>query len=121
MTRQELTHHVELKKQLAADLELLASLEAAGLATEAADIKPKIHQLEAETARSEAVIKDYISTIKDARTRMIFHLRFICGMTWKEVATTIGGISDSGVKAICYRYLARGGPARMGRPPKKPG
>lgn len=62
-----------------------------------------------------------ISTIKDARTRMIFHLRFICGMTWKEVATTIGRISDSGVKAICYRYIARGRPARMGRPPKKPG
>ena len=28
-TKQELSHHVELKKQLAADLELLASLEAA--------------------------------------------------------------------------------------------
>lgn len=28
MTKQELSHHVELKKQLAADLELLTSLEA---------------------------------------------------------------------------------------------
>lgn len=141
MTKQELSHHVELKKQLAADLELLASLEAGAgprarhldgmphasgvrdavgnLAAEIADLKTEINELEAEIARSEASILAYIATIKDARTRTIFRLRFIRGMAWKEVAATIGWISESGVKAIYDRYIVRGGPVRMGRPPKK--
>ncbi len=140
MTKQDLSYHVELKKQLAADLELLASLEAGtgpriqhldgmphapgardvtgDLAAELADLKSEVSELEAEIARSECAIMDYIATIKDARTRTIFRLRFIRGMAWKEVAATIGWISESGVKAIYDRYLARGGPARMGRPPK---
>ena len=143
MTKQDLSYHVELKKQLAADLELLASLEAAAgprvqhldgmphasgvrdvvgdLAAEIADLKTEIAQLESEIARSEREIVGYITTIKDAQTRMIFRLRFIRGMSWKEVAATIGWISESGVKSIYNRYIARGGPARMGRPPKKPG
>lgn len=141
MTKQELSYHVELKGQLAADLELLASLEAGAgprvqhldgmphvsgvrdvvgdLAAEIADLKTEISELEAEITRSEASILAYIATIKDARTRTIFRLRFIRGMAWKEVAATIGWISESGAKAIYDRYIARGGPARMGRPPKK--
>ena len=142
MTKQELSHHLALKKQLATDLELFASLEAGAgsriqhlngmphapgvrdvvgdLAAEIADLKTEISELEAEIARSETSILAYIGTIKDARTRTIFRLRFIRGMAWKEVAATIGWISESGVKAIYDRYIARGGPARMGRPPKKP-
>jgi len=141
MTKEELSYHVELCKQLAADLELLATLEArtgpraqhldgmphapgvrdvvGDLAAELADLKTEINELEAEIAHSEAAIADYISSIKDARTRMIFRLRFIRGMAWKEVAATIGWISVSGTKAIYDRYIARGGPARMGRPPKR--
>lgn len=119
MTKQELSHHVELKRQLAADLDLLAALEVCGLAAEIADLKSKVGKLEAEATRSEASILAYLASIEDTRTRTIFRLRFICGMPWKEVADSIGWTSESGVKAICYRYLARGGPARMGRPPKK--
>lgn len=141
MTKEELSYHVELKKQLAANLELLASLEAAAgprvqyldgmphapgvrdvvgdLAAEIADVKTEINQLKAEIARSEGEIVDYITSIKDAQTRMIFRLRFIRGMAWKEVAATVGWITESGVKSICNRYIARGGPARMGRPPKQ--
>lgn len=141
MTKQELSHHVELKRQLAADLELLASLEAAAalriqhldgtthaagvcdsrgsLAAEIADVRTKVSELETVISRSEAAVLDYIAGIKDSRVRQIFLLRFIRGMTWKEVAAAVGWITESGVKAVCYRYIARGGPARMGRPPKK--
>lgn len=141
MTKQKLFHHVELKRQLAAALELLASLEAAAapgiqhldgtphaagvrdpvgsLAAEIADVKAKVGELETVVSRSEAAVLDYIAGIKDSRVRQIFHLRFIRGMTWKEVAVAVGWITESGAKAVCYRYIARGGPARMGRPPKK--
>lgn len=144
MTKQDLSYHVELKKQLAADLELLASLEAAAgprvqhldgmphasgvrdvvgdLAAEIADMRETVAQREAAVARSEVAVAAYIQTIEDSWTRTIFRLRYIHGMTWKLVAATVGGgNTETGVKAVCRRYIARGGPARMGRPPKKPG
>ena len=89
------------------------------LAAEIADMRETISRREADVARLEAAVVAYIQTIEDSQTHMIFRLRFIHGMAWKEVATAVGGRNtESGVKNICYRYIARGGPARMGRPPK---
>ena len=144
MTKRELDHHLELVQQLEDERELLASLlVAAGpraqrldgmphahgaadpvgyLAVEIADMRETISRREADVARSEAAVATYIQTIEDSQTRMIFRLRFIHGMAWKEVAAAVGGRNtESGVKNTCYRYIARGGPARMGRPPKQKG
>ena len=142
MTKQDLDCHLELLQMLAEDLELLASLEAAAgpkiqrldgmphahgisdpvgnLATEIADMRETVARRKAAVAKSEETIATYISTIEDSQTRMIFRLRFIRGMSWKEVAATIGGRNtEAGVKAVCYRYIARGGSAKMGRPPTR--
>ena len=90
------------------------------LATEIADMRETVARRKAAIAKSEETIATYISTIGDSQTRMIFRLRFIRGMSWKEVAATIGGRNtEAGVKAVCYRYMARGGPAKMGRPPTR--
>ena len=140
MTKQELDRHLGLRRQLEEDRELLAGLEAAAgprvqrldgmphahgisdpvgdLAAEIADMKDTIIQREAAVARSEETVAAFISTIEDSQTRMIFRLRVIHGMSWKEVAAAVGGRnSENGVKNVFYRYIARGGPARMGRPP----
>lgn len=142
MTKQDLDCHLELLQMLAEDLALLASLEAAAgpkiqrldgmphahgisdpvgnLATEIADMRETVARRKAAIAKSEETIATYISTIGDSQTRMIFRLRFIRGMSWKEVAATIGGRNtEAGVKAVCYRYIARGGSAKMGRPPTR--
>ena len=142
MTKQDLDCHLELLQMLAEDLELLASLEAAAgpkiqrlggmphahgisdpvgnLAAEIADMRETVARRKAAVAKSEETIATYISTIEDSQTRMIFRLRFIRGMSWKEVAATIGGRNtEAGVKAVCYRYIARGGSAKMGRPPTR--
>ena len=142
MTKQDLDCHLELLQMLAEDLELLASLEAAvgpkiqrldgmphahgisdpvgNLAAEIADMRETVARRKAAVAKSEETIATYISTIEDSQTRMIFRLRFIRGMSWKEVAATIGGRNtEAGVKAVCYRYIARGGSAKMGRPPTR--
>lgn len=144
MTKQDLDRHLELRQQLENDREMLAALEAAAgprtqlldgmphtlgvgdpvsyLAVEIADMRETITRREAAVARSEMAVKAYIQTIEDSLTRMIFRLRFIRGMTWKEVAAAVGGRNtENGVKNVCYRYVARGGPARMGRPPKRKG
>lgn len=142
MTKQDLDCHLELLQMLAEDLELLDSLEAAAgpkiqrldgmphahgisdpvgnLATEIADMRETVARRKAAVAKSEETIATYISAIGDSQTRMIFRLRFIRGMSWKEVAATIGGRNtEAGVKAVCYRYIARGGSAKMGRPPTR--
>ena len=144
MTKQELDYHMELVQRLESDRELLASLMAVAgpraqrldgmpraygatdlvgcLAAEIADMRETISRREADVAHSEATVAAYIQTIEDIQLRMVFRLRFIHGMTWKLVAATVGGRNtENGVKAACYRYIARGGPARMGRPPKQKG
>lgn len=106
MTKQQLFHHMELRKRLASLQELLASLETAGLADEAAEIRDDTAILEAEIQQSEAAVAAWIDTVEDTQVHMIFRLRFIHCMTWPQVAKTIGGgNTTSSVKAACYRYL----------------
>ena len=51
-------------------------------------------------------LERYISEIPDSLTRQIFTLRFISGLSWLQVAYSIGGNNtEGGVKMICYRYI----------------
>lgn len=76
------------------------------LVVETEELEEEIKSVEKEMAQVEREISDYIKTIPDIQTRLIFRLRFLRCMTWDEVATTIGGRNTvSGVKKTCYRYL----------------
>lgn len=56
---------------------------------------------------SEKQVKEWIDTISDNRTNLIFYLRFICGYEWQAVAEVIGGKNtEAAVKSQCYRYLS---------------
>lgn len=128
MTKEDLSRHLELRKRMANALELLASLEAAAgphaqrldgmprspsvgdstgnLAAEIADMGAVVEGLQAEVARSEAAVAAWIGTIEDLQTRMIFRLRYIRGLAWKEVAALIGGgNTDRGVRTRASRYM----------------
>jgi len=106
MTRQELNRHLKLLQQLEKERELLASLEAAGIADEAASIREDITNLDTEVRRSETAVMDWISTIEDIPTHMIFRLRFLRGLEWKTVAALIGdGNTKSSVEKRVARYL----------------
>ena len=104
MTKHDLNHHLMLRKQLEKSRALLVSLEAAGLAGEAADIRDDIESLDAELQRSEAAVTAWSDTIDDLQTRMIFRLRFLRGFEWKAVAALTGGTRSS-VENRAYRYL----------------
>ena len=55
---------------------------------------------------SEKDVKEWINTISDNRTNLIFYLRFVCGYEWQAVAEVIGGRNtENAVKSQCYRYL----------------
>ena len=128
MTKQDLNHHLALRQRLEEARELLASLETAAgpraqqldgmphasgisdrtgdLAAEIADAKAVINGLQAEVTRSENVAAAWVGSIDDMQTRMIFRLRYIRGLSWKDVAALIGGgNTDRSVRIRAYRYM----------------
>lgn len=128
MTLQELNQYFHLLDQLGKARELLASLEDAAspqspnldgmphapgvsdnvgrLAMEIADMRTRVEFLEQEVAAQHGKIARYIENISDDQARIIFRLRFLRGLSWKEVAAAVGGgNTKDGVKMVCYRYL----------------
>lgn len=68
-------------------------------------ISAKIIQCQHERNRLER----YIADIPDSLTRQIFTLRFVNGLSWVQVAHSLGGNNtEGGVKMICYRYINSG-------------
>lgn len=129
VTKRELSRCLELRQELKRILELLATLEARSsprastfdgmphatgwhdqvgdLAVEIADLRTQADQLRAELEQAQEAVSDYISTIQDAQTRIIFRLRYVHGMLWKEVAYTLGGHNtECSVKNKCCHYIA---------------
>lgn len=128
MTLKELSNYYHLHGRLERNREMLSSLYAAAglgaqvitgmphapgvsdsvgdLSIEIEELKSRISNLESKCAQEKKQLEAYISTIKDDQTRMIFRLRFLHCMTWRQVADSIGGRnSANSVKLICYRYL----------------
>lgn len=128
MTLSELNQHFELIEKLARAREMLQSLRDAAcpgaavltgmphtpgfkdkvgdLAAEIVDMDARVGFLEAEVKASEDAIMPFIQSIDDDQTRIIFRLRFLRGLAWKEVATVVGGNTEESAKRICYRYLS---------------
>ena len=72
------------------------------------DLEERIAYLKKTIAAEEGDISAWISGIEDPLVRQIFRLRFLCGLSWADVAQTVGGRnSDSGVRTACYRYINR--------------
>lgn len=77
------------------------------LAAEIADMTERIRYLKEEIGRAEAAVTEFVESIENDQTRMIFRLRFLRCLTWGEVAAVIGGRNtEDGVKSACYRYLS---------------
>lgn len=130
MTLERLQQHFDLRNKLLSDIEILRSLrdraypggqaltgmprgndiydKTGMLAIEIASMEDLIDELKAKVTFDEKEIVDYIATIDDHQVRMYFRLRYLHCMTWKEVASTIGGMNtEDGVKSACYRQLGK--------------
>ena len=76
------------------------------LLSEIDDLSVRADSLRGEIERREKSAAAFIGSIDDAQTRLIFHLRFMRGYTWKRIAQTIGGGNTiSGVKMRYARYI----------------
>ena len=130
MTLRELSQLYWLKKEIETEEQRLAELRAELTSLRSPDLSaPAVqrgsHESSVERAAVEIVtieelirkkradciaqkirLEQYITKIPDSLTRQIFTLRFVEGCSWVQVSHRIGGgITDSGVKMICYRYL----------------
>lgn len=127
MTLADLNGHLDLVTELKKAREILASMEGRILGAQQLDGMPhgqgasrntenlsilleaeidNVNRLEEIVSRSEKDIRAWIDAIPDSRTRIIFNLRYLCGMSWQQVAEVIGGRNtENAVKSQCYRYL----------------
>lgn len=49
----------------------------------------------------------YISSVEDSQMRQILTLRYLNGLTWREVAQSIGGgNTEDGVKQAAHRFIS---------------
>lgn len=129
MTLKELSQLYYLNREIERDQERLEKLRASASALGAPnyDGTPKNPSFEnrldryiAEIVDLEAIIQAkitqclhgrarlerYIAEIPDSLTRQIFQLRFINGLTWVQIAFSVGGgNTEDGVRKRVYRYL----------------
>lgn len=129
MTLQELSKHLKLNEQLQQDLEILESLRAratfpatsnltgmphasgvsdkvAFFVTEIEDMSRQVERLQQEVDAERKRVEEYISSIKDDRTRTIGRLRFLHCMSWKEVSFIMGrSYSEESVKKRFYKFM----------------
>ena len=65
-----------------------------------------VNRLEGMVDKSEIEVRRFVESIEDNRTKVIFDLRFLCGLPWEDVAQAIGGGNTSdAVRMTAYRYL----------------
>lgn len=130
MTIQELSQLFWLKREIEREYERLTQLEEAATATTpqwsglpAAGLVADKTAIAAQIADARTVIKAklelavveynrlnrYIASIDDSLIRQIIALRFVDGLSWRQVAFRIGGgNTEDSVKKACYRYINQG-------------
>lgn len=138
MTRKELSQYYWLKKEIAdAENRLITMREkissphaqhltgmpgggSAGdrmgeTVSEIVDLEAEIREKKIQCMEECRRIEDYIGQIPDSMTRLIFRYRCIDGMTWGEVAATMGHrMSEVNAKQIFHRYLKSEGRENAG-------
>lgn len=129
MTVKELSQLFWLNREIEMDQKRLAELEASASAphspnmdgmphapgygdalarcvAEIIDLKAIIAAKQQQCIFERNRLEGYIAEIPDSLTRQIFVLRFINGLSWRQVAYSIGGgNTEDSVKKTCYRYL----------------
>lgn len=72
-----------------------------------ADLRSMIDNRKARCWDELHRLNAYIDGVEDSLTRQILTLRYVNGMSWQQVADSVGGANtEDSVKKICYRYLS---------------
>ncbi len=78
----------------------------ANLAIELEELEERLDEQIKKYKELEPEIKEFIASIEDDRTRLIFRFRTMYGYSWSEVAEAVGGHNTKGsVRAKFISYL----------------
>lgn len=78
------------------------------LAVEIVYLEQQIEALEERVHEDEKELSVFFDGIGDHTLMLMFRLRFMYCLQWKEVADIVGCYNtEDSVKAACYRYLAK--------------
>lgn len=130
MTLQQLNHHADLREKLRKAEALVYRLQTKAhpgaqvltgmphtpgvkdlvgdLAIEIAEAQEVVDELDAQIKAEEPSVRSFIRTIDDAELRTIFRLRFIRGLSWKEIPEYIDEYATkSSVSSVVYSYMRK--------------
>jgi len=130
MTKQELSQlyylnrEIEHLKDRITELECIATSSTSRITgmPHAIDISDKVSKYAAEIADLKELLdlnlkkcfyelnrlNRYIESIEDSQIRMIMTLRYVNGLSWKQIAFSVGGgNTEESVKKVAYRYLKK--------------
>jgi len=128
MTKKELSQLYYLNREIEEQQKRLAELEVAATSSGTTITgMPKAHSVSDKLANYAIEIADlkalldlnlkkcfyelnrlnrYINSIDDSQIRIILALRYINGLSWRQIAFSIGGgNTEDGVKKMAYRFL----------------
>lgn len=71
-------------------------------------LRKKLQRRLEELTEKREELEEYISTVPDSMMRMILTLRYVNGLSWKQVAAHVGGgnTADS-VRKMCSRFFEK--------------
>lgn len=77
-------------------------------AAKIADYRRELEIKHAQLTAEKNMLMNYIYTISDSQTRLIFVYRFIDLMSWQHVANAVGGNNTAdGVRMLVKRFLLK--------------
>lgn len=111
MTRERLRQYGSLKREI-----VLLEQQLARLPDEVHDssiceqIRIRLAIRKTKITAERDAIENYIDNINDSLIRMAISLRYVNGLSWRQVAYSIGGgnTADS-LKQACKRFLVKAG------------
>lgn len=130
MTKQELSQLYYLNREIEhlkgriTELECIATSSNSRITgmPHATDISDKVGKYAAEIADLKELLdlnlkkcfyelnrlNRYIESIEDSQIRMIMTLRYVNGLSWRQIAFSVGGgNTEESVKKVAYRYLKK--------------
>ena len=133
MTLERLNAHLALRQELKRCREALLTLETRAtpgaqnltgmphtpgpnksvenFAVRIADLRDKVNIMETDVKEDELEIATWIDMVRPYWTRLIFQLRYLDALPWRDVARSIGGNnSEDNIKMVVYRYMMEQNP-----------
>ncbi len=68
----------------------------------------RLERLELGLVWRRCILRCYLDMVEDPVTRIVLYLRYVDGLTWKQIAVRHGaGASESAMRMLAVRYMDR--------------